>query len=141
MILDFKKYKLYRIGLVFTRKAWKESINLPKKAWFCKIACSSKLFTPTCKHFYTDISPISLTFCNSVHFVVILSKCFTPTSFNFLWKIWVITNSKSVGNITWWIYWMRNRDLLLQIFAPFYPCPLLTNSGLSHSLNHFRFWH
>ena len=35
------------------------------KAWFCKIACISKLFTPTCKYFYTDISVISVTFCNS----------------------------------------------------------------------------
>ena len=40
-------------------------MHLSKKAWFCKIACSSKLSTPTCKHFYTDLSAKSVTFRNS----------------------------------------------------------------------------
>ena len=49
----------------------------------------------------------------------------------FLCKIWVITNHKCAANITWWVYWMRNRGPLLPIFCTFfYPCPLLTNSAL-----------
>ena len=38
---------------------------LPKKANFGQIASSPRLFTPTCKYFYTDISVISVTFRNS----------------------------------------------------------------------------
>ena len=32
---------------------------------FSKTACSSRLFTPIFQYFYTDISAISVTFCNS----------------------------------------------------------------------------
>ena len=54
-------------------------------------------------------------------FAVILDKFSAPMSSNFfLWKIWVITNSKCAANITWWVYWMRNRGLLLQIFCTFF---------------------
>ena len=35
------------------------------KAWFCKTMCSSKLFTSTCKYYFTDISVVSVTFHNS----------------------------------------------------------------------------
>ena len=54
-------------------------------------------------------------------FAVILGKFSAPTSsIFFLWKIWVITNSESAANITWWVYWMRNRGLLLAIFCTFF---------------------
>ena len=48
---------------------------IPKKAWFFKIARSRKLFTPTCKYFYMDISVISVTFCNSVFGPNNLERC------------------------------------------------------------------
>ena len=74
--------------------------------------------------------PTSIFFCK---FAVILDKFSAPTSSNFfLWKIWVITNSKSAPNITWWVYWMRNRGLLLPIFCTFfYPVTLLTHSAMN----------
>ena len=37
----------------------------PKKAKFGQIASSPRLFTPTCKYFYTNIFVIFVTFCNS----------------------------------------------------------------------------
>ena len=40
--------------------------NLPKIACFCLFLGLPKLFTPTSQFFYTDISVISVTFCNSV---------------------------------------------------------------------------
>ena len=65
-------------------------------------------------------------------FAIILDKFSAPTSSNFfLWKIWVITNSKSAPNITWWVYWMRNRGLLFPIFCTFFiHVTLLTKSAL-----------
>ena len=68
-------------------------------------------------------------------FAIILDKFSAPMSPNFfLWKIWVITNSRSAANITWWVYWMRNRGLLLPIFLHFfYPVTLLTHSAVTVS--------
>ena len=41
-------------------------------------------------------------------FAIILDKFSAPMSSNFfLWKIWVITNSRNAANITWWVYWMQ----------------------------------
>ena len=70
-------------------------------------------------------------------FAIILDKFSAPTSSNFfLWKIWVITDSKSAPNITWWVYWMRNRGLLLPNFLHFfYPVTLLTNSAVVNQSN------
>ena len=34
-------------------------------------------------------------------------------------KIWGITYSKHAENITWWVYWMRNKCLLLATFWTF----------------------
>ena len=42
-----------------------------------------------------------------------------------LCQIWVITNSKSEANITLWVYWMRNRGLLLQTL-----CTLFTQLAI-----------
>ena len=54
-------------------------------------------------------------------FAVIFDKFSILTSMIFfLCKIWVITNSKYAANITWWVYWMRNRGLLLPIFCTFF---------------------
>ena len=62
--------------------------------------------------------PTSIFFCT---FAVILDKFSAPTSsIFFLWKIWVITNTKSAANIIWWVYWMRNRGLPLPIFCTFF---------------------
>ena len=67
-------------------------------------------------------------------FAVNLVKFSAPMSFNFfLCKIWVITNSKSAANITLWVYWMRNRRLLLTIFCTlFNQLATLTYSALIH---------
>ena len=58
-------------------------------------------------------------------FAVILVKYSAPMWSNFfLCKIWIITNSKGKANIIWWLYWMRNRGLLLPFVYPFLPkCP------------------
>ena len=66
-------------------------------------------------------------------FAVNLVKFSAPMSFNFfLCKIWVITNSKSAANITLWVYWMRNRRLLLTIFCTlFNQLATLTYSAVS----------
>ena len=37
----------------------------------------------------------------------------------FLRKIWIITSSKHAASITWWVYRMRNRGLLLATFCTF----------------------
>ena len=65
-------------------------------------------------------------------FPAILVKYSAPTSSNFfLCKIWTMTNSKSAANITWWVWWMRNRGLLLTFFGPFLtPLDALTHSAL-----------
>jgi hypothetical protein len=65
-------------------------------------------------------------------FALILAKFSAPMSSNFfLCKIWVITNSKSAANITWRVYWMRNRGLLLQTFCTlFTQLAILTYSAL-----------
>ena len=65
-------------------------------------------------------------------FAVILVKYSAPTSSNFfLCKIWVMTNSKSAANITWWVYWMRNRGLLSKTFCTlFNQLAILTKSAL-----------
>ena len=65
-------------------------------------------------------------------FPAILVKYSAPTSSNFfLCKIWTMTNSKSAANITWWVWWMRNRGLLLTFFGPFLtPLDALTHSAV-----------
>ena len=65
-------------------------------------------------------------------FPAILVKYSAPTSSNFfLCKIWTMTNSKSAANITWWVWWMRNRGLLLTFFGPFLtPLDALTHSAM-----------
>ena len=65
-------------------------------------------------------------------FALILAKFSAPMSSNFfLCKIWVITNSKSAANITWRVYWMRNRGLLLQTFCTlFTQLAILTYSAM-----------
>ena len=60
-----KYWQLYQIRLVYT-EILHNCANLPKKAKFGQIASSPRLFTPTCKYFYTDISVISATFRNSL---------------------------------------------------------------------------
>ena len=53
-----------------------------------------------------------------------------------LCQIWVLTNSKSAANVTWQVYWMRNRGLLLQTFCTLYTqLAILTYSGLYHICN------
>ena len=54
-------------------------------------------------------------------FGVILDKYAISTSSK---KIWVKTNSKHATNITWWVYWMCNKCLILHIFFTF-KIPLL----------------
>ena len=55
MILEDKCLQLYQIGLVLLRKlAYQSCIILSKKAWFCKIACSPKLYIPTCRIFLQE---------------------------------------------------------------------------------------
>ena len=51
----------------------------------------------------------------------------------FCWcKIWVITMSKSAKYLVWWVYWMKNKCLLLSTFCSFQtPSTLLTNCALS----------
>ena len=58
---------------------------------------------------------------------------------NFLYKchqkilrqIWVVTNSKSAENITSWVYWKRNRSLLLKTFCTlFNQLAILTYSAV-----------
>ena len=73
-------------------------------------------------------------------FAVILVKFSAPMSFNFfLCKIWVITNSKSAANITSWVYWMRNRSLLLKTFCNlFNQLAILTCSALTLLVDHQR---
>ena len=65
-------------------------------------------------------------------FPAILVKYSAPTSSKFfLCKIWTMTNSKSAANITWWVWWMRNRGLLLTFFGPFLtPLDALTHSAM-----------
>ena len=72
-------------------------------------------------------------------FPAILVKYSAPTSSNFfLCKIWTMTNSKSAANITWWVWWMRNRGLLLTFFGPFLtPLDALTHSAM-HALAYFQ---
>ena len=67
-------------------------------------------------------------------FAVILVKYSAPTSSNFfLCKIWVMTNSKNAANITWWVYWMRNRGLLSKTFCTlFNQLATLTYSALDN---------
>ena len=62
IILEYNCWKLYQLRLVCTEKFNIFLQFFPKKACFCKIKCFSKLFTPHCKYFYTDISVISVTF-------------------------------------------------------------------------------
>ena len=60
-----KCWQLYKIRLVNTQKSCIIVQILPKKAKFGQIASSPRLFTPTYKYFYTDITAISVTFSNS----------------------------------------------------------------------------
>ena len=49
-------------------------------------------------------------------------------------KIWVITRSKSAKYLVWWVYWMKNKCLLLATFCTFQtPLTLLTYSALVHT--------
>ena len=72
-------------------------------------------------------------------FPAILVKYSAPTSSNFfLCKIWTMTNSKSAANITWWVWWMRNRGLLLTFFGPFLtPLDALTHSAVSDKVTYW----
>ena len=72
-----------------------------------------------------DIYPIPILIANSEFLT------FRLNSWNYL--IW-----KSAANITWWVYWMRNRGLLLPFFGPFFiQVSLLTNWPV---LSNFIIW-
>ena len=50
----------------------------------------------------------------------------------YICKIWVITYSKHAANITWWVYWMKNKCLLLSTFCTFQtPLTLLPYSAMA----------
>ena len=69
-----------------------------------KDRCSMRPSSPLFFYIYCNFGKI---FCTEViHF--------------FLWKIWDIRNSKRAANMFWWIFWMRNRGLLLPIFCTFF---------------------
>ena len=70
--------------------------NIFKRAWFLFL-CSTKLFTPTSQHFHTDISVISVTFCNFV----------------LIWPVWQIVCSQ-------WLHLFFFAIFLLQL------CPSLS---------------
>ena len=54
-------------------------------------------------------------------FAIMLDKFSTPTSSNFfLWKIWVITNSKSAPNITWWVLLNEEQGSTFANFLDFF---------------------
>ena len=75
-------------------------------------------------------------------FAIILDKFSAPTSSNFfLWKIWVITNSKSAPNITWWVFFNEKQGPTFANFVHFfYPVTLLTHSALARfHINWFVF--
>ena len=50
----------------------------------------------------------------------------------FFWvKIWVMTIPKNAKFLVWWVYWMRNKGLVLPTFCTFQtPLTLLTNCAL-----------
>ena len=56
-------------------------------------------------------------FCS---FAVILDKFSATTSSIFFVQNMSHNQLKNAANITWWVYWMRNRGLLLQIFCIFF---------------------
>ena len=69
-----------------------------------------------------------------------------PDPYRKLWILDVSSQSmelfdliwKSAANITWWVYWMRNRGLLLPFFGPFFiQVSLLTNWPV---LSNFIIW-
>ena len=61
-----KCWQIYQIRLVYIQKSCIMVQIFPKKAKFGQIASSPRLFTPTCKYFYTNIFVIFVTFRNSV---------------------------------------------------------------------------
>ena len=61
-----KCWQFYQIRPVYTQKSCIIVQIFPKKAKFGQIASSPRLFTPTCKYFYTNIFVIFVTFRNSV---------------------------------------------------------------------------
>ena len=86
---------------------------------FFEIACSPKLFSPTCKYFYTDISVISVTFCNSAPMVDTRSKLTISLIHNlsefarfFPYLPWFpsesLTHSELVLTLLLWRKWRRS---------------------------------
>ena len=106
-------------------KLWKirqtfhiDCANLLQKIW--QNCVFSQTFTPTCQYFYTDISVISVTFCNSEENMIFCQKfwishfedrraggmfinisyrwrCFCAMNLSFLGMLWIISNTKCSG--------------------------------------------
>ena len=79
------------------------------------------------------ISPNEAGFNLFLTLALILAKFVFKNVMKFCWcKIWVITMSKSAKYLVWWVYWMKNKCLLLSTFCTFQtPLTLLTYSALS----------
>ena len=60
------------------------SVFYPKTTSFYKTAWSPTLFTPTFQYFYTDISAISVTFCNSAAVALVSPHCLSKSVNRFL---------------------------------------------------------
>ena len=63
----------------------------------------------------------SKVYLSKVYFCEMYPTCVSSISFAslFLHKIWVKSNSRNAANITWRVYWRRNKCLLLSIVCNF----------------------
>ena len=59
----------------------------------------------------------------------------------FWYKIWVATIPKNAKFLVWWVYWRRNKGLVLPTFCTLEnPLTLLTNCALMKLLPNFSLW-
>ena len=65
ILLENRCWWFCQCGIIQTEKSHIDCANLLKKGLILQNCVSFQTFTPTCQYFYTDISVISVTFCNS----------------------------------------------------------------------------